>query len=238
MSGGGPNVPADARNLAYRAAAGFLAHAGARCGAALRLTKRVPAGAGLGGGSSDAGAVLRGLAALLPGAVPPDALLALALELGADVPFFLDPRPAEVSGVGERIAPAAGVPALPLIVLAPLVSVATAEVYAGFAAGAPALTATPSPPRFAPLPPRSASREAWAERTRNDLEPPATRLCPEIRRLRAALRDAGALAAGMSGSGAAVYGVFESEERRDQAIGRLRAAPTVRVYATTTTASP
>jgi 4-diphosphocytidyl-2-C-methyl-D-erythritol kinase len=239
LAGAASDIPAGASNLAQRAAEAFFARGGGG-GVALRLEKRVPAGAGLGGGSSDAGAVLRGLAALLPGRVPPDALRELALGLGADVPFFLDPRPAEVSGIGETIAPASGVPALPLIVVWPGVSLATAEVYRAFAALQPALTGAPSPPTLRPLPTRlgELAPEAWAERVRNDLEPAATRLCPRIAELRAALEGAGALAAAMSGSGAAVYGVFEDEKRRDRAIERLRLLPPERVFATATRASP
>jgi 4-diphosphocytidyl-2-C-methyl-D-erythritol kinase len=239
VTGGAPDVPSGPNNLAQRAAEAFFARAGGG-GAALRLAKRVPAGAGLGGGSSDAGAVLRGLAALLPGRIPPGALRALALGLGADVPFFLDPRPAQVSGIGETIAPVQELPGLPLIVAWPGVSLATADVYRAFADLAPALTESPPPPTFRPLPPRPGelAREAWAERVRNDLEPAAIRLCPRIAELRDALLGAGALAAAMSGSGAAVYGVFESDERRDRAIERLSLAAPARLFATASEGSP
>lgn len=232
-------MPSGPSNLAQRAAEAFFARAGGG-GAALRLAKRIPAGAGLGGGSSDAGAVLRGLAALLPGRIPPGALRTLALGLGADVPFFLDPRPAQVSGIGETIAPVQELPGLPLIVAWPGVSLATADVYRAFAALAPALTGSPPPPTFRPLPPRPGelAREAWAERVRNDLEPAAIRLCPRIAELRDALLGVGALAAAMSGSGAAVYGVFESDERRDRAIERLSLAAPARLFATASEGSP
>ncbi len=93
-------VPGDASNLAYRAAEAFLEVAGrAGCTGSvrIRLHKRIPAAAGLGGGSSDAGVVLRSLARLFPAALSAKALGELALDLGADVPFFLDPRPARVS---------------------------------------------------------------------------------------------------------------------------------------------
>ena len=175
-------MPGDARNLAWRAAEAFLARARTPNGVAIRLAKRIPSGAGLGGGSSDAGAVLRGLAALLPGAVPEAALRELALGLGADVPFFLDPRPAEVGGIGERILPAVGVPPLPLVVVHPGVALGTKDVYAGFADDAAARgSAGPDREPLGP-PSRLADQgaEAWRARVRNDLEPPAVRLCPRI----------------------------------------------------------
>ena len=240
LLGAGPEVPGDARNLAVRAAAGFLERARLPGGVAIRLEKRVPAGAGLGGGSSDAGAVLRGLAALHPGALAPEVLAGLALALGADVPFFLDPRPALVQGVGERISPVADAPPLALIVAHPGSALATGDVFRAFDASPSALTPPGGLPRVRPLPrrPGDESRDAWAERVRNDLEPTATALCPAIARLRARLRDVGALAAAMSGSGPAVYGVFESEERRDQGIAQLALAPPARAWATSTASSP
>jgi 4-diphosphocytidyl-2-C-methyl-D-erythritol kinase len=183
--------------------------------------------------------VLRGLAQLHPGALSADALHAVALGLGADVPFFLSPRPARVSGIGEVLAPQSGVPALPVIVVHPGVALATADVYRAFGAGG-GLTPGGPPPTIRALPRRPAELDAgaWEEQVRNDLEPVATRLCPMVASLRAALRAAGALATGMSGSGPAVYGVFEDEERRDRAIGRLSLAPPARAFATSTTASP
>lgn len=244
-------MPDGAANLAARAAAAFLARAAAGRGACIRLEKRVPAGAGLGGGSSDAGAVLRALAALLPGALAPAELGELALGLGADVPFFLDPRPALVAGIGERIEPLAGVPALALIVAHPGTPLATAAVFRAFDASGSALTPAGSLPSFRALPlaPAAgraerppgrvgAAAERLAERVVNDLEPVATVLCPAIAELRSLLCDAGALAAAMSGSGPAVYGVFESEERRDQAFARLALRAPARAWATGTAASP
>ena len=234
---GGDGVPADASNLAARAARAFLAASGlcARIGIALR--KRVPAAAGLGGGSSDAGAVLRALAALFPGALAPEALAGVALRLGADVPYFLDPRPALVGGVGERRAPLPGrLPALPVLLANPGEPLATARVFAAYAAGArrpaaagalaarwrEALAGPPSglPGRLAPL-------------LENDLEPAAQELCPALGPLRAALRAAGALAVGLSGSGATLYGLFATPEAAAAARGaRLPAGAWARVAST------
>jgi 4-diphosphocytidyl-2-C-methyl-D-erythritol kinase len=212
VEGADPSVPPGAENLAARAAAAFLREAGAPLGVRLRLRKRIPAGAGLGGGSSDAGAVLRGLSDLLPGALEPAARARLALALGADVPFFLDPRPAFVSGVGERVEPLPGRwPGFALLLANPGVALPTARVFAAYDALAP----PPAAPGLRPLleavraaPGAAGALEALLE---NDLEPAAVRLCPPVARLRRALREAGARAVGMSGSGATLFGVFPSE---------------------------
>jgi 4-diphosphocytidyl-2-C-methyl-D-erythritol kinase len=208
ITGDTAGAPPGDDNLAVRAARAFLAKSGIAARVSIGLTKRTPVAAGLGGGSSDAAAVLRGLARAFPAALPADALEQIALGLGADVPFFLDPRPAWVTGIGERREPVTGVPSLALLLANPGVALATAEVFRAFDA-----LAKPGAPSAQP--PRSLAREladdrALAARLHNDLEAPALRLCPPIARLRAQLSAAGARAVGMSGSGATVFGVFAS----------------------------
>jgi 4-diphosphocytidyl-2-C-methyl-D-erythritol kinase len=211
-------IPTDERNLAVRAAQRFIDQAGLRLRVSIELIKRIPAGAGLGGGSSDAGAVLRGLSQLHPDALSKDRLAALALSLGADVPFFLDPGPALVSGIGEKIAPVSPLPPLAVILANPGESVATAQVYEIYDALASALTpAEPGSTMRAISGLRSAQgrgdqglREALGLLLENDLEPAAVRLCPPVGRVRRRLEASGALAVGMSGSGATLYGVFSS----------------------------
>lgn len=225
-------APAGRENLAWRAAQGFIEAAGLDFGVALRLEKRIPAPGGLGGGSSDAGAVLRGLCALAPGRA--GVLRELALSLGADVPFFLDPRPALVEGIGERIQPLPGLPALDVAIAHPRLPLATGAVYAAFDAGPPP---PPRPPlrRLLGLAgqgqqanlagPGGAGPEHWPpELLRNDLEAPARRLCPAVAALREALEAAGALAVGMSGSGPSVYGVFGSAAGARAAVQKLAAS--------------
>ncbi|MGH0028405.1 MAG: 4-(cytidine 5'-diphospho)-2-C-methyl-D-erythritol kinase [Myxococcota bacterium] len=199
-----PDVPADDRNLAARAARRFLTAGALRAAVAIDLTKRIPSGAGLGGGSSDAGAVLRLLDRAFPGALTGDALARLARALGADVPFFLDPRPARVRGVGERIEPAAGVASRVLLLVKPEARLATAEVYRARDALGPAPEPSPDDPLH------------------NDLEAAAVRLCPQVRRLRQGLLEAGARAVALSGSGPTLYGVFGD---RDQARAAARRFP-------------
>ena len=123
LEGAADGVPTGPENLAVRAARAFLEAAGLELRLRARLQKALPAGAGLGGGSSDAGAVLRGLAGLFPGSVPD--LPALALRLGADVPFFLAPRPARVGGIGEVVEPVEGIPSLGVVLLLRLAAVMT-----------------------------------------------------------------------------------------------------------------
>ncbi|HXV35700.1 MAG TPA: hypothetical protein VEC18_01040, partial [Myxococcota bacterium] len=221
----------------------------------LRIDKRVPVGAGLGGGSSDAGAVLRALAELFPGALATAQLEEIALALGADVPFFLDPKPARVTGIGERREPVSGLRSLALLLANPGLALATADVFRAYAAIRPALGS-----RSAPAPasrsrsaadslastagdvePGESSRplEAPAPATlselaglpglslENDLEPIAVRLCPPIARLQRQLRALGARAVGMSGSGATVFGVFESESAAQRALEKAAFEPPI-----------
>lgn len=223
LQGAPSGVPAGGDNLAARAARAFLEAAGLEAELRIRLRKRIPAAAGLGGGSSDAGAVLRALDRLYAGALAPERLAGLALELGADVPFFLDPRPALASGVGQRLQPVAGAPELALLLVNPGIPLATADVYRAFdalrkapgGAGTGALT---------PFEPGSTMRRlsglrdtgGWlgggtselSDLLVNDLEAAATRLCPAIRRLRARLEASGARAVAISGSGPTLFGIF------------------------------
>lgn len=211
----GAGVPAGGDNLAARAATAFLEAASRAASVEIRLGKRIPAAAGLGGGSSDAGAVLRCLTAHFPGAVGAGVLAKLALGLGSDVPFFLDPRPSRVAGVGEQIAPLPSLPPLILLLAGPLLALSTAEVYRAWDVLAGSLTRPDAASTLRPPPGLWADevgrRSSLAALLENDLEPAAVRLCPPIARIRERIQNAGALAVGMSGSGPSVFGIFESE---------------------------
>jgi 4-diphosphocytidyl-2-C-methyl-D-erythritol kinase len=240
-------VPGDERNLAWRAAQAFLRTAGrAEEGVSLALDKRVPSPAGLGGGSSDAGAVLRGLAALLPGTLSRADLADLALRLGADVPFFLAPRPALVTGIGERILPLSGLGALPVLLAHPGVGLETRAVYAALDAGSSLTPPTP-PPTFRALlglrEEAGAARAQWPgtpsqlrELVGNDLEPAASRLSDQVAKLREELTATGARAVGMSGSGPTLYAIYASDAEVAEA-ARGVARPGLRTWQTHTLAS-
>jgi len=222
LEGASEGIPADAANLAHRAARAFAEAAGLSCRIELRIDKRLPAGAGLGGGSSDAGAVLRALRELFPGVLDGPRLAELAVGLGADVPFFLDPRPALVSGIGERIEAVSGLPALPVLLANPGIALSTAEVFQAFAAIQPALTKSAPDRRIPPL--SGLAKPGWkfagvaGLSLENDLEPVAIRLCPPIARLQRRIRATGAPAVGMSGSGATVFGLYDSAKAAERAL--------------------
>jgi 4-diphosphocytidyl-2-C-methyl-D-erythritol kinase len=228
-------VPADARNLAARAAEAFVQAARLGLGVTLSLTKRIPSPAGLGGGSSDAAAVLRGLARLAPGRISAAELRALALSLGADAPFFLNARPALVEGIGERVLPVAGVPALPVLLAHAGVGLSTRDVYAAYdsAAALTPRTAASNLRGLLALGEESGNpRVRWPDDSNdrlralllNDLEPAATRLCPLVAKLREELSQTGALAVGMSGSGPTMYAIFASEADAGRAQARIAGA--------------
>jgi 4-diphosphocytidyl-2-C-methyl-D-erythritol kinase len=213
-------------NLVVRAAAAFCKETGFDRRIGLRLTKRIPIGAGLGGGSSDAAAVLLGLTSLAGDRVSRRTLAELGLGLGADVPFFLGPAPALVSGVGEQIEPLEGVPCLDLVLVNPGIPLATGEVYR--ASDALRISLTDGRPGSTM---RAISRlsgetgdltTALGDLLINDLEPAAKRLCPPIARLIDRLHQVGAIGVSMSGSGATVFGVFASGELANRAALTLR----------------
>lgn len=229
--GSSQSIPSGSDNLVHRAATRFLAAAERDGAVDLELTKRLPAGAGLGGGSSDAGAVLRGLAHRLPGAVPAARLAGIALELGADVPFFLAPRPCWVGGIGERLAPLAAMPELHLVLANPGVALPTPEVFRAFDASGSTIAAEAQGEVRSALAAwlraqargPAAAADPLARLLRNDLEPAARELVPGIGHLLARLRALGARACSLSGSGATVFGVFSGAEDARTAAAKLDA---------------
>lgn len=208
-------VPADARNLVLKMAA--LLPAGR--GAALQLTKTLPAASGIGGGSSDAAAALRGLAAfwhLGPGDLPAAGQLA---ALGADVPMCLTPEPLRAQGIGADLSPVA-LPPLPAILVNPRVEVPTPAVFK-------ALTQKENPPMPPALPhfADAAALIGWLAQQRNDLQAPAQAVQPLITTALAALQALpGARLARMSGSGATCFALFATLPEAEAAHRILSAA--------------
>lgn len=200
-------MPLDETNLVWRAGAALwkaLGRAGEPLDTAVTIEKAIPMQAGLGGGSADAAATLLGLARLW-GGVPLTLLREVASGIGADVPFFLSGGTALGLGRGEEIYPLVDLPPHWIVIIRPPFGVSTAEAYAWYDEDRTAGVKEPRELQMLPVP--------WPSRAAqmiNDLEPPVVRRHPEIVTLKATLREAGAVAAAMSGSGSAVFGLFRS----------------------------
>ena len=202
----GADVGPVEQNLAYRAALAYLAASGWATGLAIELTKRIPAGGGLGGGSADAGAVLRLLDAMAPTPLPRDAVASIALRLGADVPFLATTAPLALAwGRGEQLVPVPALPTRELLLALPPFGVETEAAFGWLAetriGSRDASPAPVTPEQVASWPDVS----AWS---RNDLEGPVAARHPSLAHLREALVVAGAELARMSGSGSTVFGVY------------------------------
>lgn len=202
-----PGIPTDQRNLVWRAASLLWRAAGRRGDrprdAVVDLRKRIPAEAGLGGGSANAAMAILGLARTWKLDVDGPTVSRLAAGVGADAPFFLVGGTALGLGRGDDIYPLVDLPRTHVVLVRPQFGVSTAEAY-GWYDDEPRLRRR-EPPRQ-PLPD---SWPAWAVTLRNDLEPAVIRHHPTIGRIRQALLDAGAVVAAMSGSGSTVFGLFE-----------------------------
>jgi 4-diphosphocytidyl-2-C-methyl-D-erythritol kinase len=205
-------------NLCVRAARALAGWAGIEPQGALHLDKRIPHGAGLGGGSSDAAHTLRLLADHWSLDVPLAALHDLAAGLGSDVPFFLYDEAMVASGRGEILTPVGEGYRLPfpLAVVMPPVEVSTAEAYALVTP-----SERPRPDLRGVL--RSNDPDRWRRELENDFEAPLVSRYEEIAREKTALQTQGARYAALSGSGAAVFGVFETEPAAQAAAEAARA---------------
>ncbi len=205
-----PGVPPE-KDLVVRAARLLQETAGVGQGAEIGVDKRLPLGGGLGGGSSDAATTLLVLNRLWGANLSRERLMALGLQLGADVPVFIYGRNAFAEGVGERFTPVELPPAW-YVVLVPPVAVPTAEIFA-----APELTRNTLPVKIAPF---SAGRVCLEGH--NDLEPVVVRRYPAVAEHLGWLKEFGD--ARMTGSGACVFAAFETERQAREVFARKPAA--------------
>ena len=224
LAGDDRAVAWDATNLVHRAARLLRERTGAAAGARITVSKNVPAGRGLGGGSSNAAATLLALNVLWGLGLDAGALSPLARSLGADVPFFLEGGLCLGEGIGDRLTPLPDLPSLPCLLVFPPFPISTASVYAGVD---PTLT---SPGKISKIERFLESRDFGL--LENDLERVIFRAHPELERWKSFFRDEGALLAQVSGSGSAVYGLFPDPARAAAARRRLPGTTDARLAAT------
>lgn len=202
-------VPVDGRNLVLQAARSMRV-----ANVAIHLEKHLPAAAGIGGGSSDAAAAMREMARLTGRNLPPDN----GLSLGADVPICLLARPCRMQGIGEAVTEVPGIPRLFLVLVNPGIEVLTGEIFQK-------LKRRDNPPMPADLPrwPDAPSLATWLATQRNDLEPAARAVAPEVGvALRAIGATDGCLLARMSGSGATCFGLYADKQTAHAAAASIQ----------------
>ena len=231
----GSDAPEDETNLVVRAARALASELGRPAPAGLRITleKTVPTQAGLGGGSADAMAALRLLCGVWNVPADPALLQRVGATLGSDVAFFAIGGTALGRGRGDELTPLPALPRLACAIVRPPFGVPTAEAYRWVAASRVA-----GPPTTTPFEPPARS-EGWLDtlrRCHNDFEPLVAARHPEIAEATGALRAAGAVLAMLSGSGSAVFGLFQDAAVASQALAPFVARPGWRTWLTVTSA--
>jgi 4-diphosphocytidyl-2-C-methyl-D-erythritol kinase len=223
-----PLLSTGAENLVYRAAEALQERFARRTGTRIRLEKRIPAQAGLGGGASDAAVTLLALTHLWNLEAKRNDLLDVASSLGADVPFFLFGGTAHGTGIGNSITPLPDVDEKFLLIIKPNAKVSTALAYQSLNSGS--LTTTEAKTILSSSQPDEIFGSFNPEALQNDFERVVFERAPEIERAKIALMNDGADAALLAGSGSAVFGIFDSENARERAIQAIALETGWRVF--------
>lgn len=212
-----PTLPNDEGNIAYRAAAAFLNAAEMNFGVDIVLQKRIPHQAGLAGGSADAAAVLRGLNAMNGNRFSMAELAKIGVTLGADVPFCLHGGTALVEGIGEQITPVSNMPPCTILIAKPRPGISTAAAFAAIDACTELQHPDISPVLQAV---EQNNLSSLAQAMANTLE----QVCPvqEVFKYKEVMREYGALGSLMSGSGSAVFGLFDDPAKAQLCADNLR----------------
>jgi 4-diphosphocytidyl-2-C-methyl-D-erythritol kinase len=219
ISSASPGLPLGEENLAYRAAALFIKERGLAGGVRIEIVKHIPLAAGLGGGSSDAAAVLKAANILWRQNIPTEGLMEMGGQIGADCPFFIAGKAAIMWRKGERVL--SYLPPLKawLVLINPGIPLSTKQVYEQRKWG---LTKQGGETKIS-MPPQDL--EKMGKFLRNDLERSAIELLPIIATLKERLREAGAKGVSMTGSGPTVFGLFATEAEARQAVEYLTLEP-------------
>lgn len=230
VTSSGIEIPTGEDNLAWKAADAFLRESGINTGVKIFIRKNIPTGAGLGGGSSNAAAVLTGLNKIY-NVLSEKKLLGIASGLGADVPFFIRSFTALAEGIGEKITVLRDFPLFYYVLLCPPLHVSTGDVYRKWdeihetdteESSSVESETTDEIERF--------KHEKGGLPLRNDLEIPAMELYPEIKSFKQILSSLDAKDILMTGSGSAVFAAFRDEDDAADIYEYLKTSPTFRVF--------
>ena len=228
LSSNDRRLPTDGTNLVIRAAESLRTRFAANKGAHIRLDKRIPVQAGLGGGSSDAAVTLLALAHLWKLPATRHDLIVLGSQLGADVPFFFFGGTARGTGIGDKVAPLPDAAERFLLILKPNAGTKTSEAYQ--ALDERSLTTRNSKTILSTSPTTEHFEKESFASLENDFEEVIFDLEPEIARAKAALMRTDATAAALAGSGSSVFGIFDSEDAQRRAIQTIELEAGWRVF--------
>jgi 4-diphosphocytidyl-2-C-methyl-D-erythritol kinase len=211
------DLPQDETNLCYRAAKSFFEEVGEEKGISIDVQKEIPIGAGLGGGSSDAAAVLVGLNILYSKPLSRKRLGEIALSIGSDVPFFIEGGTAFVSGRGEKIEPLGKGPKFNYLVVFPGFSIDTKWAYDQIKC----LTKGENYSSISNYSLNAGSTVDIETLLKNDFEEVMLKEYPELKTIRQLLFQNGATSVSLSGSGSSIFGIFNDREKMDSAHAHL-----------------
>lgn len=200
-------LPTDEGNIAYRAAAAVIKESGIYSGVKIHIDKKIPCGAGMGGGSADGAGVIVLLNRLLGSPLDDEKLLSIGASIGADVPFCMVGGTCIAEGIGEKLTTICAKGLIPTVVIKPQVSISTAAMYNTIDNCEITNKPDTQTMKNALI---SGNIKEIADRLVNVMEPPAVAQHPEIEEVKNQLLSMGALGAMMTGSGSAVFGIFES----------------------------
>jgi len=210
-----PEVPCDERNICHKAASKYAESCGVTPNWKITILKNIPVAAGMGGGSSDAAAVLKILNDKYQ-KLDKNKLKSIALECGADVPFFLDPRPALASGLGDIFEyPNNKYPEIPLLLINPGFPISAAWAYNNLSPNSIGEIPAGYEQKFLDALQRNDLKKL-SELIHNDLATASYKKFPVLEILKEELLESGALSAEITGSGPTLFALFESTEERDE----------------------
>lgn len=208
-----PNVPNGEENIVYGAAKEIMAYSNKNIGIKIKITKNIPTAAGMGGGSSNAASVIMALNDMLKINLPEEKLHKIGLRFGADIPFFLFGESAIATGIGENLE-RVKLPKLPLIIMCPNIAVSTKSVFSRYDGNGKKKNDLEFPDKFP-------TKKTVVKFIKNDLEEVTPAHVPEIDEIKGLLKEQGALASQMTGSGPAVFGIFPDKEKAEKAYDAL-----------------
>ncbi len=217
-------IPEGEANIAYRAVKEILAYSSRNVGVEVHIQKRIPIASGMGGGSSNAAAVIKGVNQLLKLKLPREKLMIIGAKIGADVPFFLFEGPAIASGIGDQLKKVKKIPKMSLMVVNPGIPVSTEWVYKNLRFNGSSSgngRAHPASQVLSEIPQIYNTRKDVVRVMNNDLEKVTMKEYPVVAEIKKLLLSYGAVASQMTGSGPSVFAIFPDRASVDKAVSKI-----------------